>query len=47
MNDHDGVPDYKDDVKRHLKNVSVDSLGCPRDSDGDGVPDYLDLCPGH
>jgi OOP family OmpA-OmpF porin len=26
--------------------VTVDSAGCPLDSDGDGVYDYLDKCPG-
>ena len=26
--------------------MTVDSRGCPLDTDGDGVPDYQDKCPG-
>ena len=25
--------------------MSVDSVGCPVDTDADGVADYLDKCP--
>ena len=31
-------------MRRHAAGASVDSRGCPSDSDGDGVPDGVDRC---
>ncbi|WP_276372417.1 OmpA family protein [Chryseolinea sp. H1M3-3] len=43
--DMDGVSDRKDTCPDTPGQVSVDSKGCPIDSDGDTVADYLDKCP--
>src|SRR5690606_36185115 len=40
--DGDGVIDLIDICANTPKGVSVDTLGCPVDSDKDGIPDYLD-----
>jgi len=40
--DGDDVIDLIDICPNTPKDVQVDSVGCPVDSDGDGVPDYLD-----
>jgi len=40
--DQDGVIDLIDQCPNTASNITVDSLGCPVDSDGDGVPDYKD-----
>ena len=37
--DGDGVPNHLDKCPDTPKNVKVDAVGCPIDSDGDGVPD--------
>ena len=43
--DGDGIIDLVDNCPNTPKNVEVDSLGCPIDSDGDKVPDYKDEEP--
>jgi hypothetical protein len=43
--DGDGVFDINDHCLHTPRNVEVDSVGCPLDSDGDGIPDYLDKEP--
>ena len=43
--DNDGVNDNNDNCQYTSDNISVDSSGCPLDSDNDGVPDYLDAFP--
>ena len=40
--DEDGVLDINDKCQNTPIGLSVDSLGCPLDTDRDGVPDYLD-----
>jgi len=40
--DGDGIIDLIDNCPNTPKNIKVDSLGCPFDSDGDKVPDYKD-----
>jgi OOP family OmpA-OmpF porin len=40
------VPDHLDRCFNTSVGISVDSVGCPIDTDKDGVPDYLDKCPG-
>ncbi|MBU6996622.1 MAG: thrombospondin type 3 repeat-containing protein [Theionarchaea archaeon] len=42
--DYDGVPDDQDQCYNPDCRI-VDSMGCPKDSDGDGVNDCLDGCP--
>lgn len=43
--DGDGIMDFEDDCPNTPKDLSVDSKGCPIDTDKDGVPDDLDLEP--
>ncbi|MEQ8623909.1 MAG: DUF6089 family protein [Vicingaceae bacterium] len=40
--DGDGIIDLIDDCPGSPKDVAVDSVGCPVDTDGDGIPDYKD-----
>ena len=40
--DKDGIRNKFDKCPNTPKGVSVDSHGCPRDTDGDGVADYKD-----
>ena len=42
--DKDGVRNAWDMCPNTPKEVRVDAIGCPLDTDGDGVPDYLDEC---
>jgi hypothetical protein len=43
--DKDGVIDVNDKCHHTGKNIKVDIVGCPLDSDKDGVPDHIDLEP--
>lgn len=43
--DKDGVIDINDKCHHTGKNIEVDIVGCPLDTDKDGVPDHLDLEP--
>ncbi len=40
--DSDGVIDLVDACPNTPKDIEVDTLGCPIDTDGDGIADYLD-----
>lgn len=40
--DGDGISSCFDKCPNTLPGVTVDSHGCPLDTDGDGIPDYLD-----
>ncbi len=40
--DGDGVIDLLDNCPNTPRDVEVDTLGCPIDTDGDGVPDFKD-----
>ena len=40
--DNDGVIDLIDECPNTPRDVEVDTLGCPIDTDGDGIPDYKD-----
>ena len=40
--DHDGVPDLKDDCLGTDPAAKVDAHGCPLDDDKDGIPNYRD-----
>ncbi len=40
--DHDGVPDLKDNCLGTAAGASVNPDGCPSDDDGDGIPNYRD-----
>jgi hypothetical protein len=40
--DHDGVPDLRDNCLGTAQGASVDLNGCPVDDDRDGIPNYRD-----
>jgi hypothetical protein len=42
VQDGDGISGRFDNCPNTLPGISVDSHGCPLDTDGDGIPDYLD-----
>ncbi len=43
--DHDGVPDGRDECPHTPKGEKVTPFGCPLDTDFDGTYDYQDKCP--